>query len=451
MADTEYKGKALIGLEPGEPAIGGLAPLSLARWEPLGALERAQDRIVTGALGRVVVDWSISGATDWNVPNGTVDPTSAAPNIYPEHDVWRRIATQRVNVTPGCELRAKVLYLPSGLTQKVGGAAFVSAGAWAELRIGHAWAETPAGATTAIAYRSVVMDGATQGTWGGLENSGVAGQNWNDMREADIVDIRPATYTTDPTVAVDYSEWSTVELRLEVRGGARVHQVVIYEVPIAHVQLHSNASLKSVHAMPNTQQPLTAVPQIKPPNGATYQENRFGVTQLMQVAERQSERLGPRLFHINSWRESDASLWDQAEANPYTTTSATFVAMDGSGLTTWSPEAHGWIVAGAHAKLHRLCEPRLIAPGGCFAVIPVRIRVNAVQSAGTGTVRVQSGPYEWVDVSITGARAWYTMTGYLLSQVYPDHHEAVLQIFVRCTAGTLSIYNVVGDFNKWPL
>ncbi len=460
MSDTEYKGRNLIGLEPGEPAIGGLAPMTLCRWEPLGGLERAQDRIVAGAWGRTVADWSLSGATDWAQPNGTSDPnTHLANNIYPDAAVWRRLGTYRVNVTPGCQLEARVFYCPAGLTQKftddtdLNGTpdAYESAGAWAELRIGHAWQQTPGGATTPIAYRSMSMEGSLNGTWGGAENTGVAGQNWNDLKDDYIFDIRPAGYTTDPSVAAAYSEWSTVELRIEVRGGARVQQVVIYEVPLAHVQDHDNAGLKSVHAMPAGLAPQMPMPMIKPPNGATWDENRFGITQLMQVAERQSERLGPRLMHVSSWRESDASIWDQTEQNPFTTTSPTFVALDGSGLTQWSAESHGWIIAGAHAKLHRLCEPRLIARDGAFAVMPVRVRIDASQSAGTGTVRVQSGPFDWVDVPITGARAWSTLTGYLESQVYADHHWANVQVFVRCTSGTLSVYNVVVDYNAWPL
>jgi hypothetical protein len=88
---------------------------------------------------------------------------------------------------------------------------------------------------------------------------------------------------------------------------------------------------------------------------------------------------------------------------------------------------------------------------GAAAVVPVRVWVDASQSAGTGTLRVQSSAYEWVDVPVTGARDWYSIPGYLLSQVYGDQHIANVQIFFRCTAGTLSVYNACVDFGAWAV
>lgn len=448
MTDTQYKSKTLIGLDPAYPAIGGLAPNTLARWSPLGGIERAQDTVPASSR-RVVVDWSISGATDWAQPNGSVDPGTGAQN-YPDATLWRRVGTYRATVTPGCELRARVLYCPAGLAQKnIVPFGWISAGAWAKLRIGTVW--TVGASTTGPHYREMTMAGSTDGTWGGLEAGGVGGRNWSDLRIKDIVDIRPPTFTSDASVASTYSEWSSVEIRIDVRGGARVLQVVIYEWPLAHVQLHNNASLKSVHATPASLAPQTPLPMVKPPNGATYQENRFGTTQVQQVTERQSERIGPRVASLASWRESDASIYLASEGNPWTTSSSSFVDVNG-GSATYNRSDPGWLVAGGHAKLHRLCEPRLIMRAGVAAVVPVRVRVDASQALGTGTVRVQSGDYEWVDVPITGARAWYSVTGYLESQVYGDHAWAVLRVFLRSTGiATLSVYGVDVDFGQWTL
>lgn len=456
MSDTSRKSASLLNKEPLYPAIGGLAPNTPCRWSPFGALHRAQDTVLAGAR-RVLVDWSLSGAEAFAQPDGSADPgdlVAPVAQAYPDSTTWRRIGTYRINVSPGCGLAARVFYVPSGLTQKpvtpVGFGDHASDGVWAAVRVGHRWYESPSGSSTTLAYKSTNLPGSDLGDYGGGEPAQGGGW-WPLVDYEDIKGIYPAQYLHDPDVAVEYSEHASVELRLEVKGGARLLQIVVYEVPLSHVQAHDNTGLKSAHAAPSSLAPFTPMPMLKGSDGATYNENRHGITQTMQVAERQSERLGPHLFSISSWRESDASIWDQAEQNPFTTSSASFVDLTGSGLTSYDEENRGWIVAGSNAKLHRLCDPGLVMRGGVAAVVPVRIRVDASQSAGTGTLRVQSSDYEWVDVSITGARAWYTMVGYLASQTYGDQHVANVQVFFRCTAGTLSVYNVTACFGQWAV
>lgn len=443
MADTAYKSKVLVGLEPTRPAIGGLAPRTLMRWSPLGALMRAQDTVPASSR-RVVVDWTLGGAIGWAQPRGTDLPDPASGWVYPHSDTWRRLSTHRVMVTPGCELAARVFYCPAGI---VTNAIDEAAGIWAEARIGATW--TNGASSVGPHYRGCLMEGSQLGAYGGAQNS-EAGANWADLRHRDIFEIRPPEFASDPAVASVYSEWSSVELRIEVRGGARVTQIVIYEVPLAHVQAHDDDGEKSVHALPTSLAPQTPMPQSEPGQPPAHEEHRGGLGQLQDVAQRQSERLGPRIASIHSWRESDATIWQQAEGNPITTASATMVDLFDSAITTYSQDNPGWIVAAGHAKLHRLCEPRRIMRGGAAAVVPVRVRVDASRSAGTGVVRVRSGAYEWVDVNVTGGRAWYTATGYLESQVHGDHSWANLQLFGQCSGGgTLSVYGVAVDFGAW--
>jgi hypothetical protein len=452
MADSSYKGADIEAKTPGTPAIGPLAPNTSCRWSPFGSLHRWQDAVLGGSR-RVVAEWSIGGADAFAQPDGTADPgypTPVGAQVYPIND-WRIIGTYRANVTPGCELRARVVYAPAGLVQKAIGPNWTTDGAWAALRIGHLWAQTPSGSATSVAYKSITMEGSDLGEWGGGEPAQGAGW-WGLVRYKDIPHIRPAQFLQNPVIAARYSEWAYVNLTIEVQGGARPLHVIVYEHPLSHVQEHDDDGLKSAHAAPAGNAPMTLVPMTKAVDGTTYEEHRHGVTQTMQVAERQSERLGPRILHVTSWRESDATIWDQAEQNPFTTASASFEDIKGTGITTYDEENPGWIVAGSNAKLHRLCDPNLIMRGGVAAVVPVRVRVDASRSAGTGTLRVQSGPYEWVDVSITGTRAWYTAVGYLKSQVYGDHHEANVMIFVLCSGGgTLSVYNVCVDYGAWTL
>jgi hypothetical protein len=74
--DSQYKSRSLAQLEPVSPAIGGLLPLTAARWAPFGALMRAQDT-VPATSRRIVAEYSLGGSADWAQPRGTDDPTSA--------------------------------------------------------------------------------------------------------------------------------------------------------------------------------------------------------------------------------------------------------------------------------------------------------------------------------------------------------------------------------------
>jgi hypothetical protein len=451
MADTEYKVRQLVGLEPALPVIGSLAANTLMRWTPFGALMRAQDHVVATSR-RTLAEWSLSGATDWAQPNGTVDPGASAPtsHVYPNEAVRRTLGTYRANLTPGCQLEAHVLFCPSGLAQRDvgGGVNFENAGAWAEVRVGCTW--TNGGSSTGPHYFTADLPGSNAGTWGGAELA-TDGANWNALDERDIVEIRPPELAIDPAVAQDYSEWSDVQIVLQVRGGARLVHAEVHEVPVVHVTDHDDDGLTSVHAMPAGLAPITTFPQTKHADGPNFEEHRFGTTRLLQVAERQSERLGPRILHLSSWRESDASIWNQTEGNPIAITSSSFVDILDTSITTYSRSNPGWIVGGAQAKLHQLCDPNLISRGE-FAVVPARVHIDCTPPAsGTCTVRFQSGTWEWIDVPITtgGARAWFTLTGFMESQVYDDHAWATLQIFARRSAGTLSIFNVAVDFGHW--
>ncbi|MGL5912301.1 MAG: hypothetical protein ACRCZP_20010 [Phycicoccus sp.] len=447
MADSQYKTRQLQGLDPVYPAIGGLAPRTPARWSPSGAVMRAQDTVPASSR-RIIGRWSLSGAQDWAQPRGTDDPGSdASPvgaQVYPDN-TWRSLGTFHAHVTPGCEIVAYVVRCPSGIVQ-LGPFNFTTNGIWGQARLGVTW--TNGASSTGPHYRTASIEGTQAGTYGGQEALG-AGQNWSQTKITSLGRHRPPTFLTTPADAVTYSEWSDVEIELGIRGGVRIVEFVIYEQPIAHTTVNTDDGLTSVHAMPATLAPLTPGPLTKAPDGATYEEHRFGTRRTAQVAERQSERLGPRIMQWTCYDESDTSIWAQAEGNP-ATRSGTFVHLLDSTLGTGGYNLHspGWVVGSAYAQLARLCDPTLIARGS-FAAVPVRVRVDAEQSAGTGTVRVQCGPYDWVDVTVTGARATWERSGIIEGQVFADHAAYPLVVWIRGTGGTLSVYSVSVDFGTW--
>lgn len=441
MPDTQYKSKTIAGLTPTEPAIGSLLPMTPMRWAPFGALMRAQDAVLATSR-RVVAEWSQSGAQTWSAPESTAAAIIAGATDVPGDD-WRSLGTYFAHVTPGCELAAYALCSPAGITQET----TQPTGNWGDVRIGVTW--TNGASTTGPHYRTAPTPGSQVAE--GDAATG-AGQDWSQTSIIDCGRHRPPGYLDTPATTAAYSEWSDVEIEIAIRGNPRLTQVVVHERPLSHCTVHDNDGLTSAHAAPLGLGALTPGPLTRAPDGATYEEHRHGTERTMQVAERQSERLGPRIMHWVCWDETDTDVWDQSEGNPVDFTLTAFRHVLDSSLSTtdYDEDTPGWISAGSYAQLARLCDPTCIARGG-FAVVPVRVRVDASRAVGNGVVRVQCGPYDWVDVSVTSTRATYTATGYIESQATGDHEAYPIAVYGRVLAGgsTLSVYGVSVDFGTW--
>lgn len=446
MTDTQYKSRKLRDLAAPSVAIGGLAPNTLMRWSPTRAVMEQQDHVVATSR-RVLAEVSMSGSIDWSVPDGSADPglpTPVGAQVYPTAD-WRTVGTFDGRLTPGCQLEAHVLFCPAGHVQKAIGPNWISDGCWGEIRFAVTWSN--GASSSGPHYFSTLMPGSALGTYGGGENT-AAGADWQTADERLIENIEPPDFALDPAVAELYSEDAEVSIVIQVRGAPRIVHASCYEMPHAYVKLHSANRDISVHAMPDGLAPLVARPVEDPPDGATYQENRFGTVHVTEIAMRQAERLGPRIWHWSSYDEDQTSNWLDAEHDPVIVTATSFVDLFDTSVTGYDPSNAGFVVAGAHAQRHRLCDPNIIARQR-YASVPVRVRVDAQMGAGTATVRVQTGRSSWVEVGFGfGARSVHEATGYLESQVHADHAWAQGQVLCRVTAGTLSIWNISIDYGS---
>jgi hypothetical protein len=155
--------------------------------------------------------------------------------------------------------------------------------------------------------------------------------------------------------------------------------------------------------------------------------------------------VGPRIANWSSYAENTATLTASA---PVAVTSTSWVGLSTlGGITTPSPAAPGWDVAGAYARRSpENLETRLTGAG----VIPVRAWVRArFTSAGanTGLVRFASGRGEViVRVAQSTTWAWHTITGWLETGNAPDDPGAVLQDLVRVTGATMQVSDWALDF-----
>jgi hypothetical protein len=227
------------------------------------------------------------------------------------------------------------------------------------------------------------------------------------------------------------------------------------------VQRHDDTFAASVHGAHVADQApgsaMTPGPQEARRAFLTHDERRFGTEQTLRTAHRQTERLGPHVFTWGPWASDQASYavtnsLGAADVEPWILTGTTALRGIVSAASNYSDASPGWIVAASHAQLHRYCDPRQVIRGGNRAVVPVRCRVRARWTGGSGfgRVRIQSSDTEWVDVDFDTTTTLETreVVGWLESQAAADQPRGVLQIFGRLTnaAHSLQLYAVEIDW-----
>lgn len=417
--------------------------MTLQRLAPFRRLWRAQDT-QPGQARRVLAEYGLGGAMEWAVPGGTINPDSGAAT-YPLESVWREVGAYTGRLTPGCMLEAHLMYCPAGLVQRPAGLNYESAGAWAEFRIGVTW--TNGASSTGPHYWTASMEGSIYGTYGGLENNSF-GADWNDLREKLVEAMRPPGSDEDNALAATYSEWSDVEITLEVRGGERIVHAVVYEEPDRHVHRHDNAGAVSVHGAPPVDIPIPISAREEARDTLAFENHRMGTRRTLQVAERQGERLGP---HFMAWAHAEHDGTPSSARALDVAANTGFEDIFDSNFAGYDPQYPGWVIAGSTAQLHRLHGVRV---RDRVAIVPVTVWVDAESTHGGGsgsTVRIQSGEYEWIDVlfGTTETRSTQKAYGYLQSQAHGDDATAVCVVQASVPSGVLAIYGVSVAFGHW--
>src|SRR5690606_29911705 len=112
----------------------------------------------------------------------------------------------------------------------------------------------------------------------------------------------------------------------------------------------------------------------KAPDGADYEERRYGLLQALNVAERQGRELGPIIASGGSYAENLAEVTD-TDPDAIEVSSTSFVGLSvGSSFTTWSSDAPGYAIAGYYARRNPENLPTRLDGA---ATIPIRIQAHA--------------------------------------------------------------------------
>lgn len=442
--DTAWKTTDLTSIPSVPPSTVGLRPNTPMEYEPTRAVAEAQDGVAAGCR-RILATWGLGGATGFHVPAfGEPSVEVSTYGTYPDRDSWRSVASLRIpELFPGCCLRVRVVHCGSGQTQVEGPSGTWSpAGPFGAVRVRHTW-------TAADASTAGPIDEDVELPPSPLADAAVSTEEagyWHAQQVVEL-ELRPDDLEDDATAAV-WSERAAIELELQLRGSPRIVALVVYESPVRTSYAHDDSDPHAVNGQTAAETPQTLAPQVEAADGATYEEHRFGTTALAFTATRQSE-LGPAILSLLAWDEATAT--HASDVEPLSVSSPTFVNLLDPTVASYDPDRPGYVVAAAHAQQHHLCDRELVL-GGNTAVVPARVVVRGylTGAAVEGVVRVQSGPYEWIDVVIASVVPTTTeATGYLESQATPDHASAVLQCFARVNpTDTLEIESVTVLFGE---
>jgi hypothetical protein len=432
MADTQWKRVKVRRLRVPGSALLTMAPKELKKG-PYGAALASQDTIFNGA--RLLLCQHTGGSAEWLVDN---TGTGGGSQAYPEPGVWRTAMRSRCELAPGQALDVRVLAVPSGASETFNASTLL----WthyssvAFLRVVIDYENISADTDQVTVQRSLHASDEDDG----LEDV-TAGAAWKRLQHHYVGFVRPQDVS--PEGLAKWSEWPTLTFAVEHKAGARVLACTVHETPADHVTEHGVTSATTLHDYSNEQNGPhpTLWPQVDATDAVTYNEYRYGTHRGLYVAARQTQRMGPVIASWSSYAERLAEPAD-TEADPVQVTSTSFVGLAiGSSETAWNADSPGFDMPPHSNRAPENLSTRL---RGNAASMPVRARVYArftTAGANFGYVKFQSSPRSWFTVQVTQSTtyAWYTMTGWLETNVTATDNYAILQDFARVSTGGLTM------------
>lgn len=427
MGDTQYKvvnlGDSPAPESPPGWNVRGNAPLERSKFEKV---IEAQDHLLGGY--RPVLTYHTGGlTTGWLVVDG--DPASVD---YPDNSTWRVMQRTRCLLAPGAYLEGRAIAISSGSEDTAGlveGACRFSASL-------DAGADSDGPTNRA---KSIQPSDETYGAVGSADS-----WDWLHLHHLYLGQYRPdAPLAWGNSKREIWSEDTTASVSFSVQAGARVIAANVTEVPWIHVSAHNTDDTSAHAAVADAQ---TEHPQESAADGATYEERRYGTHRLLDVAQRQTERLGPIIWTWSSHTEEDTEHSD-AEADPVVSPGASFGAIHDSSVTAWSADEPGFAVPCSYAQRDKEAGTMPYA-----AAVPVRIWAYHETTVG-GTLRVQVTARSWIDVDlpVTSGYEWTTATGFLESDPSPDVVRANgICLLKHDTAGGVNLRDVVVEWGHAP-
>ena len=400
-----------LHLNPLLPEHPDRAPLSggrTARAQPVHDALLAQDRVLAHGA-RVVAHVGLAGGAGFQADADLVPEDNI--QTHPSTDL-RVVARSKVRLTPGYSLAVRAACTRSGTQQQLDGADWTYVGAGGSIQVSVAYSN----GIDALAVKSVLTPKASLET-DGMEGTG-AGAAWEELHEVSGT-LYPQDLLKDASVQQKWSENVDASITVYYRGGVRVVDLCVYEVPLRYARDTEDDDLRRYATHLHTSgasQPLPVYPSPWPMtrrSDATGGDETGGPLAALAVAATQAGVLGPALLSWTAWRET-ADV-DLTEAPAIAITSSSWVQLLATGLTSWSSARAGWGAGAAGlARQADLAGPLELR--GVAAVVPVRLRAWArvTDDTNPGTLRLQSSTHVLVELPITSEDwAWREVIAWL--------------------------------------
>lgn len=367
---------------------------------------------------RIVCSAGISGQQTCLVLDGS-NTNSGVTQIYPTGLAERVMARQRVRLTPGYGLVARMVALPTGPVQHFVGSSWIEDGTRPAGHIRIDVTYDNGVTTTSVSGKMTPKVSALQ--YKGLPAG--AGAAWGVVQHLSVA--------VDPPSEVGWGEHVIADITIVAVGGVRPLDVMVYETPreAFHDNTHREGTipLSVEQIIPAVEYPLTG----RNPTG----DNRWGSQQANKTLQDQRQIWGPVLASWTCWNE-DAVTVTATEGTATAFTATTYREL-GYTATSYSTTAPGFSVSsGAYARNLEQSGPLELR--GVNGVIPVTVRVWArmTNAAHSGTVRFQSATYSYRDLTITGSTSFAWYSGLWWMRV-PPHASLDSHLQVHCKVTTL--------------
>ena len=433
-----YKFRSLKNTSSGTTPLGPLRAGRPTKRDRVMSAHADADRTL-GNGSRVVGRVGLHGEEKHQIVSTT---TSTVGQTYPTKTANRVALRCKVLLTPGHFLKVSALVVPSGATQKTGGLGYMldAVVGWIDISIAY-----DGGFSETVTHTLNLP--SSEATYGG--EGAADGWAWAALRRVESPLLAPVGALQNSSDLRDWCEDITATVTITYRGGPRVIDCVVQEVPFGYarsVGTDASSTYSTPLAVIAGGQPPGAYPSMYPIEETGASNPTFGATLLADVVDRQQHRLGPVLAQWSGWRESQAVTATAAVG--VTTTSTTYVNLFDTSITAWASASPGFSLAsGGQAQQADTSDARRITRDK-DACVPVRCWVYGSRTgSGTSTVRFQSENYSIAEVLITSSTdAWWSMTGHLRCGLGPED-TSVLQIIGKLgAAGTLTVRHIIVEY-----
>ncbi len=427
---------------PGFPLIGG-RPAKRSR---VHSVHSGQDSII-GHGRRTLMRVSLGAAEEFEIVS--LSATSALQR-YPLKGIPRDRARAKIRLTPGYFPELRVLALPSGALQKFNLGTYIPDGAGGQVRIEVEFdngVDPPETVTTELTPPTSLL---TNNAEPPVAQVGAA---WNALRYVKTGLITPEGVFQDVSVLEKWADNVTVTMKIQFVGSIRPVDVSVSEAPAHFANKYTDTSW-ATHAYTGADgQGLQTYPSDYPVQRASEAvggDPTRGTLQLTGVPLRQAQRFGPVIYNFTAHDEATADV-SVSQQSAFSVATTTFTHIPTPTATAYDADTPGVSASsgGSSRQYDTAGKERILRDKN--AAIPVRVFLEARLSAGgaTGTVRVQSAGYHYVEIPVTsvGLFADHEATLYVRAGTRPEDISNIA-VFGKTTLVTslLEVRNISIDF-----